>query len=242
MYKYIFFLSILLIFILSFTNYYNSIELFKNHPQNDLSHLDNMSSNQIKLFRIPDAYVNAIKETLSQSDSEEDKKILADFEANFNKDRSITSYNYDEDGNSISTKKNYNYFNEIDLRINKPKELSINMDSLRGSLKSLQKQVDILVLGNEKKNILGNEYLIKAGKCKIDPNKCSPDDNHNCIVDKYTYVNNIPSGHPLSLFPNKRGLIPGLLESIITFPIDKIGKSTDTIDVPYCDNNLSTQI
>ena len=230
MYKYIFFLLVISIFIISLGKYYYStIELFQNNNEStsDTDFLDNMSLEQIKLFKLPQPIIDAIIVNLEKSNNEEDKRILAEFRESLNKNSYITSYKYNTSGRPTRDTKNYNYFNEIDKRTFKPGTMEVSMNSLRKSLKAMFAQLNLLFKADGKKNILGNEYLLKSGKCRLD----------NKIIDKYTYNNNIPSGN-LPLFAGQRGLVPGLLESIIAFPIDNITAAItkDTDDIPYCIN------
>ena len=229
MYKYIFFLLVTLIFIISLYKYYYDIqESFQNNKsKSNTEFLDNMTLEQIKLFKLPQPIIDAIILNLEKSNRESDKKILADFKDSTNKKSFITSFKYNTSGRRTSDTKNYNYFNEIDKRTFKPGTMSVSMNSLRKSLKTMFKQLNLLFTADGKKDILGNEYLIKSGKCRLD----------NKIVDKYTYMNNIPSGH-LPLFAGQRGLLPGLLESIITFPVNSItgALTKNTDDIPDCIN------
>lgn len=113
----------------------------------------------------------------------------------------------------------HNYVKQIKT----PSELKMSkkgtMDALEKDIAGLISYTQLMVEGegNAKKGRapLGNRYFLKTN------GKCSTADNPNAKVDKYLYVNNVPTGAiPIlsSLTGTRskilRGLVPGILENV----------------------------
>ena len=183
----------------------------------------------IIMFRPPKETLNMIKDMTSiVSDSKVGKEINKSIDDLLNKDTSITSYSFTPQTKEwgkpyYSGKKKYDYRREIDKRIG-IQSPGASKQSLSSALGMLLNSMNVLLMATDNKDVLGNEYLIKSGTCKNKKGK---------VIDKYTYVNNIPSGK-LPGFGGTRGLVPGLIESVLTLPTDRLLKAFTKDNVVEC--------
>jgi hypothetical protein len=121
----------------------------------------------------------------------------------------------------------YSYSNNI----KSPKQLGM---SGKGTIQQMTKDVDglieyvsLLVTGKSKASKtgkpLGNQFFLKTGaKCLANDSCTNPNDSSTCqSVDRYIYINNVPSGNIPFIssgagmdFSEFKGLIPGAMSDL----------------------------
>jgi hypothetical protein len=116
----------------------------------------------------------------------------------------------------------YKYFKQIKT----PSEIGVTsegrLDHLSDDISGLISYVELLVSGGGDASVtgrpLGNKFFLKTGaKCKV----VSSDSTNGNVVDRYSYVNNVPDGTIPFIssglggvqFSEFKGLIPGTMSS-----------------------------
>jgi len=120
---------------------------------------------------------------------------------------------------SYTSAQNYPYYNNI----RSPSQIGMstagNINALGRDIKGLEQYVSLLVSGNSSASAtgrpLGNKYFLKTGA------QCQANDASGNQVDRYIYINNVPSGgipfvsNAMGLdFTDFRGLIPGTMGNL----------------------------
>lgn len=153
----------------------------------------------------------------------------------------------------------YEYFKHIKT----PSEIGVSsdggLDQLSDNVGALIAYVELLVAGTGKASAtgkpLGNKFFLKTGgKCKV----VSKDSTNDSIVDRYSYVNNVPEGNIPFIssglggvqFTAFRGLIPGAISSAADinpfglFQAFQLGSTPDcqsiTMQTIDANNNVSS--
>lgn len=153
----------------------------------------------------------------------------------------------------------YKYFKQIQT----PSELGVSsdggLDHLSKDISALIAYVELLVAGTGDASVtgkpLGNKFFLKtAGKCKV----VSSDSTNGTIVDRYSYVNNVPDGNIPFIssglggveFSSFKGLIPGAISSAAEmnpfglFQAFQMGSTPDcqsiTLETIDANNNVSS--
>jgi hypothetical protein len=153
----------------------------------------------------------------------------------------------------------YQYFKHIKT----PTELGVSsdggLDNLSSDVSALVAYVELLVSGGGDASAtgkpLGNKFFLKTGaKCKV----VSNDSTNGSVVDRYSYVNNVPDGNIPFIssglggvqFTNFEGLIPGTMSNAASinplslFQSFQLGSTPDcqsvTLETIDADNNVSS--
>jgi hypothetical protein len=153
----------------------------------------------------------------------------------------------------------YQYFKQIKT----PTQLGVSsdggFDNLANDIKALVAYVDVLVSGGGDASVtgkpLGNKFFLKTGaKCKV----VSNDSTNGSIVDRYSYVNNVPDGNIPFIsagldgvqFTDFEGLIPGTMSNaaninpLALFQSFQLGSTPDcqsvTLETIDANNNVSS--
>jgi hypothetical protein len=153
----------------------------------------------------------------------------------------------------------YQYFKHIKT----PTELGVSsdggLDILASDVGALVSYVELLVSGGGDASAtgkpLGNKFFLKtAAKCKV----VSNDSTNGSVVDRYSYVNNVPDGNIPFIssglggvqFTNFEGLIPGTMSNAASlnpmslFQSFQLGSTPDcqsvTLETIDADNNVSS--
>jgi len=113
------------------------------------------------------------------------------------------------------------------------------MSALGKDISGLMNYVDLLVSGKSKASMtgkpLGNKYFMKTGA------SCNADDTGE-VVDRYIYINNIPSGNipfvstglGAGNFKDFKGLVPGVVSNLNAFNPAAIMNSFSADTYPKC--------
>ena len=153
----------------------------------------------------------------------------------------------------------YQYFKQIKT----PSELGVTnsggLDNLAGDISALIAYVELLVSGGGDASVTGkpsgNKFFLKTGaKCKV----VSNDSTNGTIVDRYSYVNNVPDGNIPFIssglggvqFSEFEGLIPGTMSDMAAlnpfslFQAFQLGSTPDcqsvTLETIDANNNVSS--
>lgn len=153
----------------------------------------------------------------------------------------------------------YQYFKQIKT----PTDLGVSsdggLDILAKDVSALIAYVELLVSGGGDASVtgkpLGNKFFLKTGaKCKV----VSSDSTNGSIVDRYSYVNNVPDGNIPFIssglggvqFTDFEGLIPGTMSSaadinpFALFQSFEMGSTPDcqsvTLETIDSNNNVSS--
>lgn len=153
----------------------------------------------------------------------------------------------------------YQYFKQIKT----PSELGVSseggLDNLSNDVSALIAYVELLVSGGGDASVtgkpLGNKFFLKTGaKCKV----VSNDSTNGSIVDRYSYVNNVPDGNIPFIssglggvqFSDFEGLIPGTMSNAADinpfslFQAFQLGSTPDcqsvTLETIDANNNVSS--
>ena len=149
----------------------------------------------------------------------------------------------------------YAYYNYIKTPAQLGMSTKGNLTTVGKDIVGLTEYVKVMVTGNSKASAtgkpLGNKYFLQSG------GKCT-DVATNQEVDRYIYINNVPSGNIPFIssglgvdFTDFRGLIPGALEQLNNFNPVTIFKALTAGSNPPCqeltmqvidqNNNVSTE-
>lgn len=149
----------------------------------------------------------------------------------------------------------YAYYNYIKTPAQLGMSTKGNLTTVGKDIVGLTEYVKVMVTGNSKASAtgkpLGNKYFLQSG------GKCT-DVATNQEVDRYIYINNVPSGNIPFIssglgvdFTDFRGLIPGALEQLNNFNPVTIFKALTAGANPPCqeltmqvidqNNNVSTE-
>jgi hypothetical protein len=153
----------------------------------------------------------------------------------------------------------YAYFKHIKT----PGELGVSseggLDNLANDVSALIAYVELLVSGGGDASStgkpLGNKFFLKTGaKCKV----VSNDSTNGSVVDRYSYVNNVPDGNIPFIssglggvtFSEFEGLIPGTMSNAASlnpmslFQSFQLGSTPDcqsvTLETIDADNNVAS--
>jgi hypothetical protein len=153
----------------------------------------------------------------------------------------------------------YQYFKQIKT----PSELGVSsdggLDNLASDVSALIAYVELLVSGGGAASStgkpLGNKFFLKTGaKCKV----VSNDSTNGSVVDRYSYVNNVPDGNIPFIssglggvqFTEFEGLIPGTMSNaaninpLALFQSFQLGSTPDcqsvTLETIDANNNVAS--